>query len=162
MRKTNFRVGQKVKLVDRRSSIKGDIAKGFNDEMVCHFGKVVTIERVEGKTFNNPLPYVRVEENYWSWDFRFLEPVEEKLGARVYDVDDFYREDCILPCDYNLIKVIQNDKAVICFVEDECNGKTIKAVAKCHEEDTFDLYKGVEICMYKVLRKIADRNLRKF
>ena len=63
---------------------------------------------------------------------------------------------------YSLKKVIENDKAVICFVEEDRTRKIIKTVAVCQEDDNFDLETGVEICMYKTLRKIANSKLKKY
>lgn len=159
--KKNFKIGQKVRLVDNRYKMNGNIAMGFCDIMERHFGDVVTIERIESD-WNRNLGYVTTEENEWSWDFRFLEPVNEKPVSKVHSGDDFVDEDYILPCGYSLEKVIENGNAVICFVENRGAGRTIKTVAICQEGDTFDLHKGVEICMYKTLRKIADKGLKKF
>lgn len=153
--KGNLKVGQKVRLVDNRESIEDRIAQGFSSKMPRWFGEVVTIERIESA-------YVKVEENGWSWDLRFLEPVNEKPQSKVHAVTDFFAEDMILPCYYSINKVIENDNAVICFIEEEKTKKIIKTVAMCQNGDKFDLHKGVEICMYKTLRKIADKNLKRF
>ncbi len=156
-----FKEGQKVRLVDNRDKIVGKIACGWNDCMDKHFGEVVTVKELR-TTYTGKMDYALVEENIWSWDLRLLEPVEEKQGSKVYGGYMFSEEDWILPCDYHLKKVIENGNAVICFVENEETGKTIKTVAICQEGDTFDLHKGIEICMYKTLRKIADKNLKRF
>lgn len=159
--KKNIKVGQKVRLVDRRHEIDGEPAMGWGFHMEKYFGQVVTIEKISEDP-HRKVGYVRVEEFGYSWDFRFLEPIEEKPVSKVYGGYMFNEEDWILPCDYHLKKVIENGNAVICFVENEETRKTIKTVAICQEEDTFDLHKGVEICMYKTLRKIADKNLKRF
>lgn len=159
--KQKFKVGQKVRLVDNREKMGSTIAMGWNPDMAEEFGKVVTIKLI-GYDRVRGLEYIRTKENYRSWDFRFLEPINEKKTSRVYSGDEFIEEDCILPCDYSLKKVIENDKAVICFVEEDRTRKIIKTVAVCQEGDNFDLETGVEICMYKTLRKIADSKLKKY
>lgn len=160
-RKQEFKVGQKVRLVDNREKMGSTIAMGWNPAMEEEFGKVVTIESI-GHDWGRGLDYIRTEENCWSWDCRFLEPIDGKKASRVYSGDEFIEEDYILPCDYSLKKVIENDKAVICFVEEDRTRKIIKTVAVCQEGDNFDLETGVEICMYKTLRKIADSKLKKY
>ena len=165
LRKKNLKVGQKVRLVDNRDKMDGNIAMGWCDSMERHFGTVVTIEEIDTDN-RRGLGYIRTEENGWSWDLRFLEALDEKPVSKVYNridcIDYFDDEDFILPCDYSLKKVIENGKAVICFVEEDNTGKMIKTVAICQEGDAFDLHKGVQICMYKTLRKIAEKNLKKF
>lgn len=161
VRKQDLRVGQKVKLVDNRDYIKGDYAQGWAEPMEYCFGDTVTIEAIRRDVFRGGLPYIRVKENDWSWDLRFL----ELLGpiSKVHNVHDFEDEDYyILPIRYTLEKVIENGNAVICWVEDCETREMIKTVAKCQEGDNFDLHKGVEICMYKTLRKIAEKNLKRF
>lgn len=157
----NYKIGQKVVLVDNRNKISGEIVCGFVDEMIEYFDKTATIKEIK-KEKRSGRDFAIVEENIWSWDLRFLEPIEEKPVSKVYGSYMFNEEDLILPCDYQLKKVIENGNAVICFVENEETRKTIKTVAICQEGDKFDLHKGVEICMYKTLRKIADRNLKKY
>lgn len=159
--KQKFKVGQKVRLVDNREKMGSTIAMGWNPDMAEEFGKVVTIKLI-GYDRIRGLEYIRTKENYRSWDFRFLEPIDGKKASRVYSGDEFIEEDYILPCDYSLKKVIENDKAVICFVEEDRTRKIIKTVAVCQEDDNFDLETGVEICMYKTLRKIADSKLKKY
>lgn len=160
-RKQEFKVGQKVRLVDNRKTMVSKIAMGWDPNMEEEFGKVVTIESIHLDRVRD-LDYIRTKENCWSWDCRFLEPINEKKTSRVYSGDEFIEEDYILPCDYSLKKVIENDKAVICFVEEDRTRKIIKTVAVCQEGDNFDLETGVEICMYKTLRKIADSKLKKY
>ena len=160
-RKQEFRVGQKVRLVDNREKMGSNIAKGWSPDMEEEFGKVVTITSIYND-WSRDLDYIRAEENWWSWDFRFLEPVDGKKTSKVYSGREFIEEDYILPCRYSLEKVIENDRAVICFVEEERTGKIIKTVAVCQEGDDFNLKTGVEICMYKTLRKIADKQLKKY
>lgn len=158
--KQEFKVGQKVRLVDNRKTM-GKIAMGWDPDMEEEFGKVVTIESIH-HDWARYLDYIRAEESSWSWDFRFLEPIDGKKASKVYKGWEFTEEDFILPCGYSLEKVIENDKAVICFVEEERTRKIIKTVAICQEGDDFDLETGVEICMYKTLRKIADSKLKKY
>ena len=160
-RKQEFKVGQKVRLVDNRKTMGSKIAMGWNPDMAEEFGKVVTIESIH-HDWARDLDYIRTEESYWSWDFRFLEPINEKKTSKVYSGYEFPEKDFILPCGYSLKKVIENDKAVICFVEERRTRKIIKTVAVCQEGDNFDLETGVEICMYKTLRKIADSKLKKY
>lgn len=160
-RKQKFKVGQKVRLVDNREKMGGNIAMGWVPDMAEEFGKVVTIVSIYNDWCED-LGYVITKENKWSWDFRFLEPVDGKKTSKVYSGREFIEEDYILPCGYSLEKVIENDKAVICFVEEERTGKIIKTVAVCQEGDNFNLKTGVEICMYKTLRKIADKQLKKY
>lgn len=160
-RKQEFKVGQKVRLVDNREKMGSKIAMGWNPDMAEEFGKVVTITSINHDG-GRDLDYIRTEEDWWSWDIRFLEPLDGKKTSKVYSICDFEDEDFILPCEYFLKKVIENNKAVICFVEEERTGKIIKTVAICQEGDDFDLHKGVEICMYKTLRKIADSKLKKY
>lgn len=156
-----FQEGQKVKLVDRRELMSGRIAKGFAPAMNLYFGDTVTIECI-GTHDATGLDFVRVKENGWSWDLRFLQPLKEKPVSKVHDINDFIKESYILPIGYHLRKVIENDKAVICFVEHRVKRETIKTVAICQDCDEFNIHKGIEICMYKTLRKIADKNLRNF
>lgn len=156
-----FKKGQKVRLVDNRDKMTGGIAGGWVDCMYRHFGEVVTIEEID-ISLTERRDFALVKENTWIWDLRFLEPIEENPVSKVYGGYMFSEEDWILPCDYHLKKVIENGNAVICFVENEETEKIIKTVAICQEGDTFDLHKGVEICMYKTLRKIADKNLKRF
>lgn len=158
-RKQKFKVGQKVKLVDNREKMGVDIAMGWDPRMAKEFGKVVTISKIY-EDCRRGLDCVRVAENDWAWDCRFLEPVDEKKTSKVYSGWEF--EDFILPCNYILEKVIENDKAVICFIKEYETGKVIKTVAVCQEGDEFNLKTGVEICLYKTLRKIVDKHLKKF
>lgn len=160
-RKQEFKVGQKVRLVDNREKMGSYIAMGWHPDMKEEFGKVVTIASIHND-WDMDLYYIITEENRWSWDFRFLEPVDGKKTSKVYSGCEFIEEDYILPCGYSLEKVIENDKAVICFVEEGRTGKIIKTVAVCQEGDDFNLKTGVEICMYKTLRKIADKQLKKY
>lgn len=160
-RKQEFKVGQKVRLVDNRKTMGSDIAKGWSPDMAEAFGKVVTIESIH-HDWGRDLDYIRTEENCWSWDFRFLEPIGGKKASKVHKGWYFVEKDFILPCGYSLKKVIENDKAVICFVEERRTRKIIKTVAVCQEGDNFDFETGVEICMYKTLRKIADSKLKKY
>ena len=159
--KQKFKVGQKVRLVDNREKMGSTIAMGWNPDMAEEFGKVVTIKLI-GYDRVRGLEYIRAKENYRSWDFRFLEPINEKKTSKVYKGWEFAEKDFILPCEYSLKKVIENDKAVICFVEEDRTRKIINTVAVCQEDDNFDLETGVEICMYKTLRKIADSKLKKY
>lgn len=160
-RKQEFKVGQKVRLVDNRKTMGSNIAMGWNPDMAEKFGKVVTIASIH-HDWGRDLDYIRTEENCWSWDLRLLEPINEKKTSKVYSGYEFPEKDFILPCGYSLKKVIENDKAVICFVEERRTRKIIKTVAVCQEGDNFDLETGVEICMYKTLRKIADSKLKKY
>lgn len=160
-RKQKFKVGQKVRLVDNREKMGSNIAMSWNPDMAEEFGTVVIIASIH-YDWSRDLDYIRTEENCWAWDFRFLEPVDGKKTSKVYSGREFIEEDYILPCGYSLEKVIENDKAVICFVEEERTRKMIKTVAVCQEGDDFNLKTGVEICMYKTLRKIADKQLKKY
>ena len=160
-RKQEFKVGQKVRLVDNRKKMGSNIAMGWDPDMAEKFGKVVTIASIH-HDWGRDLDYIRTEENCWSWDLRLLEPINEKKTSKVYSGYEFPEKDFILPCGYSLKKVIENDKAVICFVEERRTRKIIKTVAVCQEGDNFDLETGVEICMYKTLRKIADSKLKKY
>lgn len=156
-----FEVGQKVKLVDNRKKMGSDIACGFGSSMPRYFGEIVTIAQVR-TDYGRNLDYVRVEENDWSWDLRFLQSIDEKPASKVHDINSFKKEEYILPMNFYLKKIIENDRAVICFITDKSTGATLKTVAVCQEGDEFEVHKGVEVCMYKTLRKIADKNLRKF
>lgn len=155
----NLKVGQKVRLVATRPD--GPVEGGFGYGMNHFLGKEVTIT----KLYKDFFCIKEDEESHhggYVWDYRFIEESVEKPQSKVYRGWDFTDEDYILPCDYSLVKVIENGNAVICFVEQEDTDKTIKTVAICQEGDTFDLHKGVEICMYKTLRKIADKGLKRF
>lgn len=152
--------GQKVRLVDTRKNIEGAIACGFNRSMEEHFGEVVTILSIN-KHSRSGMEYVRTKENSWLWDIRFLQAIEKPV-SKVHNRAEFIDEDYILPCFYTLERIIENDRAVICFVREEETGKVIKTVSICQEGDEFDIHRGVEICMYKTLRRIADKNLRKY
>ena len=160
-RKQKFKVGQKVRLVDNREKMGSNIAKSWNPDMAEEFGKVIIIASIH-YDLSRDLDYIRTEENCWSWDFRFLEPFDGKKASKVYSGYVFEDESYLLPLDYTVEKVIENNKAVICFVEEESTGKIIKTVAVCQEGDDFNLKTGVEICMYKTLRKIADKQLKKY
>ena len=160
-RKQKFKVGQKVRLVDNIEKMGNKVAMGWNPDMEEEFGKVVTIESIH-HDWARDLDYIRAEESSWSWDLRLVKPVNEEVTSRTHGGWEFVHEDYILPCGYSLKKVIENDRAVICFVEEEGTGKIIKTVAICQEGDSFDLETGVEICMYKTLRKIADSKLKKY
>lgn len=160
-RKQKFKVGQKVRIVDDEQIPRQNLAMDWNDYMEDDFGKIVTITELDLDIGRN-LPYVRTKESSWSWDLRLVKPVNEEVTSRTHGGWEFVHEDYILPCGYSLKKVIENDRAVICFVEEEGTGKIIKTVAICQEGDSFDLETGVEICMYKTLRKIADSKLKKY
>ena len=160
-RKQEFKVGQKVRLVDNREKMGSNIAMGWVSTMAEAFGKVVTITDIKYDV-RNGLEYILTADSVWSWDCRFLEPVDGKKTSKVYSGHVFEDESYLLPLDYTVEKVIENNKAVICFVEEESTGKIIKTVAVCQEGDDFNLKTGVEICMYKTLRKIADKQLKKY
>lgn len=156
--KGNLKVGQKVRLVSHMPSCSVYGGVGFGMER--YLGMEVTITKVETS-------YFKFKEDVYDyvWDYVFIEEglnASEKPQSKVYGGLDFIHEDYILPCGYTLTKVIQNGNAVICFVEEDETDNIIKTVAICQEGDAFDLHKGVEICMYKTLRKIADKNLKKF
>lgn len=88
-----------------------------------------------------------------------------KIKSKTYKkhaIDDFTGENYILPCGYYLDKIIQNYKTVICWVKNNENFETIKTVAICQNDDIFDLHKGVEVCMYKTLKIIAENNLKRY
>lgn len=162
MKKFNgYQVGQKVRLVDNRDIMGDGIVCGWNSEMELYLGKVVTIDKID--TVSSGLGYVKVKENGWSWDIRFLEPYIEEKPINIYhDIGEFDREDEILPMNYALVKVIENANTVICFVMEFGSNKKLKIVTVCQDEDTFDLHKGVEICMYKALIRIADSKLKRY
>lgn len=160
MNKDMFKVGQKVRLIGRE---KLDFSPygGINDDMIELLGEEVTIANLCSSYFE-----IEEDNEMWVWDFNLI---EEKASPKVYLITDFdyegeefNSEDYILPCGYNLIKVIENGNTVICFVESEETESIIKTVSQCQDGDTFDLHKGVEICMYKTLRKIANKNLKRF
>lgn len=153
----DLKVGQKVTLVKERPE-KGSVTGGFIEEMAEFLGKKVTIRRLSGEFFE-------IEEDckYYDgfvWDYKLIKGTVPQ--SKVHEGWTFGAEDFILPCGYILNKVIENENAVICFVEEEKTKKIIKTVAICQNGDKFDLHKGVEICMYKTLRKIADKNLKRF
>lgn len=151
--KNKYKVGQKVKLVDIKP--RGHISGGFIDDMYNWLGKEVTIKILRDD-------YFEVNECKWVWDYKLIDKKSNPRSNKELDVMFFAKEHSILPVGYRLHRVIKNGDAVICIVEDYRRNKEIKAVAVCQEGDTFDLHKGVEICMYKTLRKIADKNLKKF
>lgn len=151
--KSKIKVGQRVLLINEIP--RGEIAGGYVYEMRKWLGKEVIVRGVFDDHFTI------LEDRYeFMWDYKFIK--ELKPVSKVHGVDKFISEDYIIPVGYSLERVIENDRAVICFVKEERTRKTIKTVAICQKEDTFDLHKGVKICMYKTLRKIADRNLKKF
>ena len=153
----NFKVGQKVKIVGKYLP---DAVTGFGEGMKRHFGDEVTIVSI--RNGYDGRPYVKVRENCFSWDIRFLKPVKNtninydsmeklmKFNNKIYSA---------LPL-LVLTKVIENDKTVICFFETEYG--EVKTISKCHEDDIFSLDKGVEICIHKAIRKIVDKKLKKF
>lgn len=137
---------------------KGDFnedtcARGWNPKMSAHFGEVVTIKSVKNR-------YVTVAENIWSWDIRFLQELE-CTGVDIIDGINFSDFDSLLPCGFQIAKVIRNDRVVICFIYNSFTGQINKTIARCDYEDTFDLLKGVEICIWKMIRKIACNNLKR-
>lgn len=148
-----LRVGQKVLLVKEVPAV--DVVGGYVSEMRELLGKEVTISRLTGDYFE-----IKEDIDRFVWDYRFIKSIEPV--SKVHNVDDFEDEDYILPFRYSLEKVIENGNAVICWVEDCETREMIKTVAKCQEGDNFDLHKGVEICIYKTLRKIAEKNLKRF
>lgn len=148
-----LRVGQKVLLVKEVPAV--DVVGGYVSEMRELLGKEVTISRLKGDYFE-----IKEDIDRFMWDYRFIKSIEPI--SKVHNVYDFEDEDYILPFRYSLEKVIENGNAVICWVEDCETREMIKTVAKCQEGDNFDLHKGVEICMYKTLRKIAEKNLKRF
>lgn len=153
IKKRALKVGQKVVLVDRVPD--GEIVGGYVVEMRGLLGKVATIRKVHEDHFK-----ILEDIDDFFWDYKFIKEI--KPVSKVHSVNDFVYEDYILPVRYTLEKVIESGNAVICWVEDNETMKMIKTVAKCQEGDRFDLHKGVEICMYKTLRKIADKNLKRF
>lgn len=161
MKKSNkeFKVGQQVRLIDNRDMMDGIIACGWNDSMEQYFGDIVTIQYVFD---TGNLKHVRVKENGWSWDTRFLKVLKEKTTNINHEVERFDVEEEILPMNYALTRVIENGNVVVCFVKEFEKNREFKVIAVCDDRDTFDLNKGVEVCMYKALRKIADRNLKKY
>lgn len=148
-----LRVGQKVLLVKEVPAV--DVVGGYVSEMRELLGKEVTISRLKGDYFE-----IKEDIDRFMWDYRFIKSIEPI--SKVHNVYGFEDEDYILPFRYSLEKVIENGNAVICWVEDCETREMIKTVAKCQEGDNFDLHKGVEICMYKTLRKIAEKNLKRF
>ena len=154
---SKFKVGQKVKLTgemfNKDDFNKDTCSRGWNPKMSAHFGEVVTIKSVGDK-------YATVIENTWYWDIRFLQELEH-TGVDIIDGVEFSDYDSILPCGFSITKVIRNHRTVICFVYNPITDQTNKAIARCDHEDTFDLAKGVEICVWKILRKLACNNLKK-
>lgn len=155
-----FKVGQKVKLVNKRPDFH--VVGGWNDmgNMDKFLGKVVTIKRID--EYRKGL---RFEEDggRYIWDFRL---VEEEIKPTVLTSMtamkkhfDFTRTVGVLPRGAYIKKVIINGNCIITFVEFE--GATMKAVTKCHECDTFDLQKGMDISMYKTAQRIAEKKLKK-
>lgn len=154
--KENLKVGQKVKLITE-SQLNFKPYGGINDDMRKLLGKEVTVAGVYKDAFE-----IREDNETWVWDYKLISKKDNKPSSKKYNGYEFEDEDCILPCGYALLNVIENDRAVICFVGEEYSGNIIKTVARCHEDDEFDLIKGIEICMYKTLRKIADKHLRRY
>lgn len=158
-----FRVGQKVRLTNAMFN-KGDFnedtcARGWNPKMSEHFGQIVTIDDIDMGS-EHTRPYVRVAENAYSWDFRFLQELKH-AGVDIIDGLKFSDFDSLLPCGFQITKVIRNDRVVICFIYNSFTGQINKTIARCDYEDTFDLSKGVEICVWKMIRKIACNNLKR-
>lgn len=154
--KETLKVGQKVKLI-KESQIDFSPYGGINSDMEKLLGTEVTVAGVGKYSFD-----IEEDNETWVWDYRLISKKDSKPASKKYAGYEFSEEDCILPCGYSLLNVIKNDKAVICFVGEEYSGNIIKTVARCHEDDEFDLIKGIEICMYKTLRKIADKHLRRY
>lgn len=153
-----LKVGQKVRLVNKKPH--GRIAGGWNDDMDKYLGKVVTIE---GFAIYHDAFRIAEDRGIFIWDYKLI---EEEAKATVLTTMtamkkhfDFVRTVGILPRGAYIKKVIINGNCIITFVEFE--GATMKAVTKCHECDTFDLQKGMDISMYKTAQRIAEKKLKK-
>lgn len=158
MDSTKLKVGMKVRLVNREP--KHRVYGGFVDKMEQHLGKEVTIARVREKYF-----LIEEDSGRWIWDYCLI---DEKSGFKKIekdrrlhgDIKDFSRISRILPVGTWVEKVIVNGKCVITFFKNE-DGETFKKVAKCCEEDRFDLSKGVEICVHRAMLDITNKELRR-
>lgn len=155
-KKDNLKVGQKVRLINKSKENQA-FYLGINSEMEKFLGKEVTVTDINKYNFK-----IKEDRNTWCWDYKYISKKEEKAPLKVYRGGYFAEDEYLLPYGYSLQKVLVNDRAVICFVEEAMTEAIIKTVAKCQKEDVFDLHKGVEICMYKTLRKIADKKLRRY
>ena len=138
-----YKVGDKVKI---REDLNGDISyKSENNsrsgylavhEMLLNKGKNVTI--TETVKYNIDHYKIKEDNGKWKWTDEMFEglvsEVENKKNIKEKNMKDFKIKD---------YKVYEN-RAVIVEFED---GTKEKAV--CCELDTFDLERGIEICVLK-------------
>lgn len=152
---SKYKIGQKVRIKKEMDFDICNFYGGFVKEMEEFFGEVVTLSYINGKFF------MFEEGGKWAWDLRAMETLPQKVytgneANRVIQTSDSYG---ILPAEYFIDKIVENDGCVITFFRgsNEC----FKTVAKCQVEDTYNLVKGVEICVYKALRRISQKNLQR-
>lgn len=156
--KSKLKAGMKVRLVDKEPKHK--VFGGFVDDMEQHLGKIVTISRVTEKYF-----LIEEDGSKWIWDYCLIEEKASfkkiaKWGRLHEDIKDFSRMSRILPVGTWIEKVIVNGNCVITFFRNE-KGEAFKKIAKCCEEDRFDLSKGVEICVHRAMLEISNRELKR-
>lgn len=156
MDRSKLKVGMKVKLVDKEP--KHRVFGGFVDRMEAYLGKEVTISRVTEKYF-----LIKEDGEKWVWDYCLIDEKSRfekvtKWGSLHERIDGFARLSRILPVGTWIEKVIINGNCVITFFKNE-KGEQLKKIARCSEEDSFDLTKGVEICIQRAMMDITKKEL---
>jgi hypothetical protein len=163
---SKFKVGDKVRI---RKDLKegryySEDGKKFdyaNDRMARLAGEVVTI-----KSMFSENSYL-IEEFDWSWvDGMFeglaseVEKVKEKPKAEVVD---FKGGQWKWQLSLNIQKVIHSEPATILFYNysNDPEGTVRKMVARCLPTDTYDREKGIQVAVFKAMRKLINKQLEK-
>lgn len=131
----------------------------ITSDMERYFGKPVTISTVFGDgTFTireDVLRFYFAEE----WIDREYTAPEVYTDEKIPFIFKEAIEKINNPT-FSIDKVIINANHVIVLGKNDITGKKIKAVAKCADSDTFDLQKGFEIAVTKMLLKVQQSHLK--
>ncbi len=158
----------KIKFVDEKPSYH--VTGGFNDDMNEFLGKICTVSKVNTGYWSGETIDIKEDNGSFIWDFRLIESiVPTKMEYKQFSdmLNEFNMEDRMklvkifadsIVGDPSFEKCIINEKCVIVFLKDKTG--VYKGVAKCCDDDTFDICKGFEIALLKASKKCLDKKLK--
>lgn len=124
------------------------------------FGRVVTISTVcDDGTFTIKEDWIKYYFSEKWIDKEYTAP-DVYIGNRIEDAFASTVIKQLEKTSININKVIVNDKCVIILAESKKTGKNLKSIAKCAETDKFDIQKGFEIALTKLLIKNQQLHLK--
>ena len=168
IKREDLKAGMKIKFVDEKPSYH--VTGGFNDDMNEFLGKICTVSKVNTGYWSGETIDIKEDNGRFIWDFRLIESiVPTKMEYKQFSdmLNEFNMADRMklvkifadsIVGDPSFEKCIINEKCVIVFLKDKTG--VYKGVAKCCDDDTFDICKGFEIALLKASKKCLDKKLK--